>query len=158
MKEIFLNQGKVALVDDEDYGWLMKFKWSVSREYASRGNGANKKIRMHREIMGAPSSAEVDHINGNTLDNRKSNLRVVTHSENMKNRKLNSNSKTGYKGVCYDKLNGMYHVTLRYNGKKVFLGRYKNVVDAALAYNRGALEYFGEFARLNEIDSSPAVT
>ena len=104
---------------------------------------------MHYWILYPRNGKTVDHINGVTLDNRRCNLRLASHSENMRNTKLRKNNKTGYKGVCWDIVNKRYHVTIRYNGKKIFLGRFDNIIEAAKAYDDGAKKYFGDFARLN---------
>ena len=102
MRKLTLSQGKPAIVDDDVYDDLAMYKWScMSTGYAYRATpGGRKHILMHRVIMDAKPGQEVDHISGNRLDNRRSNLRVCKPSENKKNRSLNLNSKSGFKGVC----------------------------------------------------------
>jgi hypothetical protein len=161
MKEIQLTQGKVALVDDEDFEYLNQFKWYANewkrgKLYAVRNVRKNKKYigyeSMHRLLTKNNDKKLVtDHINGNTLDNRKSNLRICTISENSKNRKISINNKSGFKGVKYiEKLN-KYRAEI-YNNKKCYsLGYYIDPIDAARAYNNAAQKYHGEFAQLNVI-------
>ncbi len=152
MKYITLTQGKRTMVDDEDYEVLSKNKWYA----AKRGYGFyaqkffNKKlVQMHRMIMDAPKGMEVDHINGNTLDNRKINLRVVSRSQNEWNRKKQRNNTTGYKGVTLKE--GRYVARIRVYKKLYFLGSFTDKKDAAMAYNEGAIKFHGEFALLNRI-------
>lgn len=147
-KLIPLTQGKFAIVDDEDCERVSSIKWFFDSGYAKRHKGM-KKLPMQNFVMNYEIGEEIDHINGNKLDNQKTNLRNVSHRQNAINKGLFKNSRTGYKGVCWDIVHKRYHVTLRYNGKKVFLGRYDNLIEAAKAYDEGAKKYFGEFARLN---------
>lgn len=150
MKEIQLTQGKVALVDDGDFELLNKYKWSAHKGrgawYATRGVGP---IKMHRQITHAPIGAVVDHINGNGLDNRRINLRVCSHSENMRNSALRSDNTTGYKGVRKRTDRKWYSAEIRVNGLSVNLGRFETAEGAARAYDEAAKKYFGDFARLN---------
>lgn len=153
MKEIPLTQGKVALVDDEDYEWLIKFKWHYGAKYArisSQDVEMKSMSYMHRIIMKAPAGMLVDHANGDRLDNRKHNLRVCTKSQNEMNSIFQSNNKTGYKGVFWDQNRAKYRSEIGIDGKRVFLGRFDCKHEAARAYNTAAMKYHGEFARLNE--------
>ena len=163
MKEIKLTQGKVAIVDDEDYEHLRQFKWYplraggtiYVRRYCGRVNGKQKQLLMHREIMDTPEGESTDHINHNGLDNRKENLRICTVSENMCNRGAQSNNTTGYKGVFKYSVtyNGKTYsymtAAIRHNSKLMGLGYFKTAEEAAKAYNKAALKYHGEFAKLN---------
>jgi len=161
MKEIKLTQGKVALVDDEDYEYLNQWKWCAHRSrktyYATRHiKGDNgKMISIHRVIMDTPIGMEVDHLDGNGLNNQRHNLRNCTFGENRRNRKLNKNNKTGYKGVIYTRHPNDCHVyiqaRIKIDNKIVILGHFKTEIAAALAYNKAALQYHGKFARLNVI-------
>lgn len=110
-----------------------------------------KRISIHRLLTNAPKGLDVDHINGNSLDNRMSNLRVCVHSKNTKNRKINKDNKSGYKGVVADSavVGKPWRATIKNGGKTHYLGRYQFIEDAAKAYDSAAIKYFGEFARLN---------
>ena len=152
MKEIQLTQGKVALVDDEDFDWLNQWKWCCSHDYANKAvrlsNGKYSAITMHRLILLAHKGQEVDHINGNRLDNRRVNLRFCSRTENQYNKKRQKNNTTGYKGVRKHR-DGKWEAKIRVNGERIYLGIYVNIHDAAKAYDEAALKYHGEFAYLN---------
>lgn len=155
MIEIPLTQGKVALIDEEDFELVNNYKWHYNRKSHKYGfavaSGGRRGLRiiMHRLITNAPPGFEVDHINGNPLDNRRNNLRIVTHSQNQKN--MRTSPKSGYKGVSWQKKAKKWQVHLMNNGKKYYLGLFCDIKEAAKAYNIAALEHFGEFAKLNDI-------
>jgi len=151
MKEIKLTSGKVTLVDDEDYGWLSEYRWWLNSGYAMRNRiekGVSKTIHMSRVIMNAPDDMFVDHINRNTLDNRRENLRICTKRENCANRGVNRNNTSGVKGVSWDTESNKWKAQLRHNYKLINLGRFTNISDASEAYANGAKKYFGEFAHI----------
>jgi hypothetical protein len=158
MKKIPLTKGKLAIVDDEDYEYLNVNKWYCSTTgYATRAtrrdhNHKQKRIMMHREIIKAPVDVQVDHIDGNRLNNTKENLRLVTRQQNQMNRrKLKTNSSSKYKGVTfYSKVN-LWVATIYFKNKRIHLGYYKTELDAAKAYNNAAKEVHGEYARLNDL-------
>jgi hypothetical protein len=149
MKEIQLTQGKVALVDDEDYEWLSQYKWCIHSEgYAIRTVWVNSKsvIKfMHRDILNPPAGMFTDHINHNKTDNRRCNLRVCTISQNTFNSKLRSNNTSGIKGVSYSKKSKKWMAQIQYLGTDFYLGCYDNIEDAAIAYDNKSRELFGEF-------------
>lgn len=150
MKLIKLTQGKEAIVDDEDYEYLNKFKWY----YHNRGYACtyiNKKLKlMHRVII--KSKLDIDHINLNGLDNRKENLRPANKRQNMANSKKMQNKTSKYKGVFKRKTRKTsWLATIKYNKKAIYLGSFKEEKDAARAYNEAAIKYFGEFARINDV-------
>lgn len=156
-KEIPLTQGKIAIVDDEDYEFLSQWRWQYTGGYARRtvyhGRDENgKRIRdvvwMHRLIANPPDGMVVDHINGNEMDNRRDNLRVCTNKDNLRNQKRNKDY--GYKGVTKHS-NHTWLVRLVYNKETIRIGVFSDEVASANAYNYYAQEYFGEFARLNEV-------
>lgn len=157
MKEIPLSRGMVALVDDEDYDYLSQYSWYAKPSggdtfYAYRSFGVYTKYRkfiMHREIMCPPDGYVVDHIDRNGLNNQRKNLRVCTHAENMHNRRRNTKNSSGYKGVCYAKEVNKWLSQIVVGGKKVKLGYFENVLDAAKAYDTAAVYYFGSFANIN---------
>lgn len=147
-----LSRGCVAFIDDDDAEWVLPLKWYCSAYgYAVRDqtvNGGRRAIYMARAIMGAPSGLEVDHINGDPLDNRKANLRIATHKQNGRNRKqLGGTSR--YKGVCWDSRRRKWKASIGLDCGLVNIGRYDNEVDAARAYDRHAMRLYGEYARPN---------
>ena len=156
MKEIPLTQGKIAIVDDADYERLSKFKWCVNgRGYAETWM-KTRLVRMHRFIMGENKTQEVDHIDGNKLNNSRANLRFCSHSQNARNGSSHKDSSSCYKGVSWDKSRNLYEACIFLNGHKKYLGRFSDEKEAALAYDRAALENYGEFARLNKIQQENA--
>lgn len=147
MKIIKTVNNKEIIIDEEDYEYLNQFKW-----YMNTDGYAQRIISIHREIMKNPEGVYVDHINGNPSDNRKSNLRLVTHQQNSINRKKTTKKKTSqYKGVCYIKkcTKRPWLACIKTNGKSIHLGYFSTEKEAAEAYNKKALELFGEFASLN---------
>lgn len=155
MKYINLTQGKKAMVDDEDFEELNKVKWCFSDGYAIRRytneQGSSVYTKMHRFIINTPNKMDTDHINHNKLDNRKSNLRICTRTENQQNHKIQKNSTSGYKGVNYHKVNQVWRAQIRINRKHTHLGCFDTKEEAAIAYNQAAIKYFGEFAYLNKV-------
>lgn len=150
-ERIELTQGKFALVDAEDYERLSKYKWHCHHGYAVRNekqpNGKRKTLPMHRQILETPLPF-VDHINLDRLDNRKSNLRGCSASENQANRGAVRN---GYKGVYRIHKSNGWAAQIRVKGKLHYLGHHPSEEMAALAYNKAALQFFGPFARLNNL-------
>jgi hypothetical protein len=155
MKKIKLTKGKVALVDDEDFKWLSKHNWYASisgYNYYAQRTKKRKNIRMHRVILNAPKGVIVDHINGNSLDNRKQNLRLCSQSENMCNRLSPVINTSGFKGVSQIKTSKKWEAYINKDGKRVRLGNFLSAKEAALAYNKAAIKYPRDFAKLNILD------
>lgn len=158
MRYIELTKGYTTIVDDSDYDVLCKYKWhamdTIGRVVAARVITNEDYTRtlqlLHRVIMIAPPELEVDHINGNTLDNRRSNLRLCTHQENCMNASVAKHS-SKFKGVSRNVTGKKWVAQIRYNNRLIYLGSFESEESAAKAYNVKASELFGEFARLNEV-------
>jgi len=154
VKLIPLTKGKFALVDAEDYDELIKYKWCVSLGYAVRTiwhptEKRRETISMHRQLLNGQYTKDkkyTDHINLNSLDNRKCNLRICTNSENMANSKRRQSA---IKGVHWDDQRQKWVAQICYRYKRCFLGRFTFLSDAIIAYDTKAKELFGEFALLN---------
>lgn len=175
-KTIPLSQGKVALVDDQDFEWLSQFRWCYWGTYAMRYERNREKsdqqakrrpIQMHRAILRKMHPRRIDglmsdHISGDRLDNRRCNLRVCTPVQNSQNRIGKRKSYTAYKGVFpvnadyrgirrRSKTRKPWVTVIVVNGEIKRFGPFVSDTEAALAYNTEALEHFGEFAQLNEM-------
>lgn len=161
MKQIQLTNGFIALVDDEDFEYLNQWKWRAMKgrttHYAVRGTNSRKgvgykSILMHRVIMKVrDTKIFIDHKDHNGLNNQKANLRACTASQNGANRMPRPNSSSKYLGVLYYKPRQNWLARIRKDHKTTFIGYFKNEVEAAIAYNRKAIELHGEFAKLNVI-------
>jgi hypothetical protein len=155
MKEIPLTRGMVALVDDEDYAWLMQWRWRLLPSknncfYATTSvpsGGKNKSISMHRMILKTPKGMLTDHIDGNGLNNQRSNLRACTSLQNSRNKARESSATYAYKGI--QPVGNKWRARLFVPGKKHHIGVYATPEEAARAYDKAAIQEFGEFARLN---------
>lgn len=144
MREITLTTGQIALVDDEDFVFLSRHNWyHYFGGYARRIDGG-KLVLMHRFIMNAPDDAEVDHINGNRLDNRRANLRIVTAAQNQWNRGRPANNTSGCKGVTKHK--GRWVARIQYNGLRKHLGAFVSLEEAYEVYCLAADLAHGEYA------------
>lgn len=144
------------LYDEEDNNLVKGYSWCIQRypntdiRYAAAwGKGYGRRILMHRLIMNAPQGMVVDHINHNGLDNRRHNLRVVTPTENLGNRRRNKNNTSGYKGIYYEPLRGKWRATIRHNSKIYRLGRFDTATEAARAYDEKAKELYEPGVTLN---------
>src|SRR5690606_24656343 len=138
-------------VDNEDFDRVKNINWSLSKGYAY---GAEKPRLMHRYILNPPEDMEVDHVNGDTLDNRRNNIRVCTSNDNKRNRRTKANRKhSPYKGVYFRSGNNKWEAYIGVDKKKVYLGSFDSDTSAAMAYNRGAKKFHGDFAKLNIINT-----
>jgi len=160
---ITLSQGFFAVVDAEDVPRLGSFSWFIYRPSASdrliyavrkvrTGVGRYTKRLMHRDVLVMSDNFEVDHKNGNGLDNRKENLRPATASQNQANARQHVDAGySQYKGVTFHKITRRWQASVQCNKKRRFFGGFKTEKEAAEAYNKEAAKVFGEYARLNEI-------
>lgn len=152
MAELVLTSGEIALIDDEDLPLVAGRRWFCFR---SRGNyryvvsGKSHALVLHRVITNAAPGMVVDHINGNVLDNRRSNLRVCTTAQNLANKKRKVTSKSPYKGICLDK-RGNWRVAIGASYRRYRIsGTFKCPIEAAAAYDLLAVLTYGEFACVN---------
>lgn len=153
--------GAYALVDAQDADLVLPYRWQLqSSVYGTRyairfkkRNRVSTKFYMHREILGAAAGLEVDHINGNGLDNRRQNLRLVSHQENMMNR-AGSFKTSRYKGVHRDRARNKWAAKIKHNQRIAFIGRFDDEIEAACAYDVAARLIFGRFAWCN-FDAAP---
>ena len=150
-----LTRGKNAKIDSADYQRGSAFPWHFNgRGYAVRkawvpgGRGLRVNVFLHRFLLDAPQHLGVDHVNGDTLDNRRSNLRLATQSQNLANRRVRRNA-SGFRGVY--RHGSRWQAQIKQNGKQKHLGMFAKKLDAAKAYNRAARTAFGSFATLNDI-------
>lgn len=154
-KQISLTQGKVAIVDDEDFEWLNQWKWCARKDgprwYVMRRNCERELVQMHRFILNPQAHLETDHRNGNGLDNRRCNLRSCTRSQNSMNSKKRTGCTSQFKGICWRQDTRKWRARIQFNDKRHNLGCFDNELKAAKAYNKAASRLFGEFARLNVI-------
>ena len=159
MAIILVSSGKAqAVVSDEDFAALNAFTWHLvggrlKRFYAGRRDADGKTIYMHRVVLNAPDGVQVDHINNDRLDNRRENLRLCNQSQNNANSSRRRTSTNTYRGVYWDRYNRSWRAWINVGGKGRSLGYFKNEIDAAIAYNKAALDAFGEFAVPNQIES-----
>lgn len=153
MSTIQLSKNLFSTIDEADFDLVRKHKWypnPVSGKIYARGNIDGKRVYMHRIIVGATDpKIHVDHINGDTLDNRRSNLRMCSKSQNGCNRGKNKNSTSGFKGVTFCKSRKKFVAQIKKNWKRYALGYFNTAHEAAIAYDSKAKELHGEFAKLN---------
>jgi hypothetical protein len=157
---IALTRGHIAIVDKEDYEWLMGWNWYCTsrgrkgiqdRLYPARRCEIDGKVHilsMHRQIMGIdlPRGTVVDHIDGNPFNNRRANLRICTQSENGMNKKVQSNNVSGLKGAHREPRGNRWKSSIRVNGRSKHLGYFNTPEAAHEAYIKAAKLHFGEFA------------
>ena len=163
MRELIIK-GFSVLIDEDDFERVSQYNWGVINSrgliyiYSGRGKnsplGNGKILGIHRFIMNAPIGKVVDHINHNTLDNRKSNLRICTIGENAINRSPNKRGYSKYKGVSWDTDCKKWTAVVSKNKKTVYKKRFKTEMEAAIAYNENALIHHGEFAHINDFSKT----
>ena len=153
MKEIRLTQGKIAIVDDEDFELVSQYRWHAVKSrntfYAATKCPLPTGPKMHALLMGKQPGYQIDHIDGNGLNNQRHNLRFVTAAQNAANTNPYRTNTSGYKGVMWRKYLNKWEVRIKVNGKRISLGYYTDKEAAARAYDAAAKEHFGDFARVN---------
>jgi hypothetical protein len=162
--EIYCGQGHSVFLDWQDFELVKKHNWCLTNNrgnataYAqawdSHDKATRRRIVMHRLIMSPPDGMFVDHIDGDGLNNRRSNLRIVTKQQNAFNQTKHS-GRSRFKGVSYEKSSNMWRATIRVDGVKKSLGRHAVEEDAAIAYDLAAIKWFGAHANLNFPPASP---
>ena len=156
-----LSRGYETIIDAEDVRLICSDNWCVTGPGLQTGDGgciyamridttSGKRVslRLHRVIMNAPDNLQVDHINGNGLDNRKSNLRLVTHTQNMLNQRKAKDNTSGYKGVHWNKTRGRWQATIQANGKAKYLGLFDDPAEAHEAYVAASQKFHGPYGRI----------
>lgn len=157
MKEINLTQDKKALIDDDDYSRIARYRWYYQSPMGyARAWIEGKRVYMHRLIFNVKQKEiQVDHINGNKLDNRKENLRIATPSQNQANKpKTSKKCSSRYRGVCYEPTSTSkkkWRAMAMENGTSHYLGHFTTEQEAALAYNAAAKKFYGDYAKINQI-------
>lgn len=155
MAYIDLTQGKVALIDDEDYEYLSQWKWYYHKSgYAVRtdySTGQQRSVKMHRLVNDTPIGYDTDHKNRNKLDNRKSNLRTATRSQNSSNYGVQAHNTSGHKGVRWHKVSNRWQSRISYQGVTITLGLYREYEDACNVYDNADIQLRGQFASLGSL-------
>lgn len=161
MKKIKLTQGKFAQVDNSDYPWLNTWKWYAQKDYNTfyalrtiYTEGKKKVISMHRLIMDTPDNMLCDHQDRNGLNCQRHNMRNATPSQNSRNTTSRLNATSKYLGVSWVKSKRKWIAQIKLNHRSIHIGAFLIEKDAAIAYDKAALEHFGEFANLNFKESS----
>lgn len=160
-----LTQGQNAIVDIDNFAFLSQWNWhaiadpSIKNSYAARvetvgrcshcGSGIQRTLQMHRVILNCPEGKLVDHVNGNSLDNRKENLRIATEAQNARNHKAWTRNPSGFKGVHRNRGMKPWRARIVVNGKNIAIGFFESPEEAAKAYDKEAKKHHGQFARLN---------
>ena len=155
--EIELTQGKVTLINAEDIDKVAQFSgWYANRArnriWVAVSSNPEARTKMSRVILDAPDDMEVDHRNHNTLDNRRDNLRLVSHSENLMNRRKWRGCSSEYKGVSWEEKYQKWRARISLDGKLTHLGYFEDETEAAMAYNEAAVQHYGPLVYLNRLD------
>lgn len=140
-----------TVIDENDLNIAKKHKWHLNNTgYAVTRIDKSKQVLLHRMLTNPGEGKSVDHINGDTLDNRRENLRVCTHQQNMYNAKIRKDNTSGVSGVSFDKRKNLWRSRINYNKKEIFLGYFKDFDSAANERLKAEKRYYGEFRRKQE--------
>ena len=145
MRKIRLTQNQFALVDDSDFDRVSRIKWYAQRSLSGKYYARNGKSGFLHSFL-LPTFKEVDHKNGNPLDNRRENLREATHHQNMMNKSSYKNSRSGVKGVWFREKRGRWEAQIRFNSRTIHLGTFEDIKDAIGARRNAEKTYFDTFA------------
>ena len=153
--KVQLNHGKLGIVDDADRDLISQYHWTAvpnhhGNWYMARWisvDGKRKILFFHRLLLNAKAGSQVDHIDGNGLNNCRNNLRLCTHADNCRNSKLRKSNTSGYKGVHKSRAKWVAQIAV--DGKAHHLGSYVDILDAARSYDHAARIIYGEFAKTN---------
>jgi hypothetical protein len=145
-----LADGTEAIIDAEDAELVGQYNWSLSHGYVVTnlplGNGKHRTLQLHRLVMGGPEGKLVDHRSNDPRINQKEFLRVATNAGNSQNAKMRDDNTSGHKGVCWNRQLKKWQASIRHEGKRIHLGLFTEVEEAAKAYREAALKYHKEFA------------
>lgn len=158
---IALTQGQHAMVDTADYDCLNRWNWlaqwnNSTHSFYARRYQSGKYVWMHRVILDCPSHKQCDHANGNTLDNRRANLREATHNQNVRHARRRRDNTTGFKGVMWNEDTHKWKAVIVVDGAKKYLGLFTSKEQAARIYDEAAKLWHGKFAHLNFPESAEA--
>jgi hypothetical protein len=158
MGKIILEDGIVTYISDTDGRLLSKFHWRYDKTLKhvvtdlSVGYGKSKTLKIGNLIMQPPKGMYILHLNGENLDNRRENLRIVNKAESEASRPPYKTNTSGFKGVSFHKLSRKWRAKIRYKNKNIYLGEFNDIISAAKAYNDAAMKYHGEYGYLNDIE------
>lgn len=147
---IFTFKGEKIIIDTDDYPMIKEYCWAIDKRGYAVSSFKGNVIYMHRTIMKPSPDLEVDHINCDKTDNRKSNLRICTHSQNARNRGKKSDNTSGFVGVTYEKRRNKWVARIWNNGKRIHLGEFKDIEDAIKTRKEAEIKYYGEYAYKGE--------
>lgn len=144
--QVSLSGGIICLIDDEDWDRIKNYSWCLhaDKQYVGGRVENGKMVLLHRFIMNVSSDMKIDHINHNTFDNRKENLRICTQAQNMWNAK-HRGSNTGIRGIHFRKKVGNYQVDITSYGKRVYLGVYPTIEEAIIVRKTAEFKYHGDY-------------